>query len=881
MLRSLLVIALLSKFWATSGGEVPSQIMFPNERSTLDDCHLRYFKLDNPTEVSPAFGLPTRFREFPHMAAIGWTDPEDRDTVRWQCGGSLIWDNFVLTAAHCVLDASSRSPDVVRLGDLNLFSADDDRYAQQFGIEAIVRHPEHRYSKNYHDVALLKLDRNVTLDDTVVPACLWNDAEVRFRELVATGWGSTGYAEEHTPNMLKVMLKPMDIQKCSSFYPVSRKLPQGLKSQHLCAVDEKMDTCEGDSGGPLQIKLLHNSRMTPFLVGITSFGSTCGVSNPGVYTRISEYYDWILATMRQQGAVGIHENYNETLCAIRFAQYRDFDEQVIVGRSEDFTSIDSNRARIHAESAPKQMVKLGWNNSETNCYGVIVDEDTVLTIADCTEVGEIQPAFVTYLGNKTMGISRIHVHPDYARGSAYNNIAILKLSKLLDLPLGFQPSCIYHKKNIERSLKVYGNGRRDINQFLYAGSVTLDPTESTHIMRPPILNESECIVSERFRPRLRHGLTREHLCVGNDVFQVPRSCDLLVGSILDKWYYKGNNIYHHTMALAMFGRDCGFGEHVIATKLANHVAWLKSVLLPDQLDSSNVVHFVDRDLREGNPCKVDDNQAGICVKMDRCSVPWKEHIARGLITFCTTNSVICCPLGAAGRKNYTLIHPEIFNCPNFVTSFPRETTLGSLVHIGWRQQQTIAYHCIGSIINKFIVLTTASCLHDSIPDVVQPVISTQHHLVDAVLLHPNYNATDKTNDIALIRLIDPFRWSSSIFPACLYTNKTHTPIVMDLIHHSQGTSDISTTLLHPMYNSDCQRTHPYRLRNSQLCARNPLSLTTCSSATSAQLYWTDSNHVSFLVGLATNVTQCGKQKYLVFTRISAHLEWISEHADDE
>ncbi|XP_038109425.1 uncharacterized protein LOC6037523 [Culex quinquefasciatus] len=869
-MRSFLA-ALLCWFWAASGQE-PEQIMFPNERTTLDDCHLRYFKLGSPSAVKPAFGLPTRFREFAHMAAIGWTDPDDSETIQWQCGGSLIWDNFVLTAAHCVLDARSRAPDVVRLGDLNLYSADDDRYAQQFSITAIVRHPKHRFSASYHDIALLKLDRNVTLDETVVPACLWTDEEIRFRELIATGWGSTGFAEEHTPNLLKVLLKPMDNDRCSLFYPVSKKLHQGLQSQHLCAVDEQMDTCEGDSGGPLQVKLLHNSRMTPFLVGVISFGSTCGVSNPGVYTRISEYHDWIVMTMREQGAVGIHESYNETLCALRFAAYRDFDEQVIIEQTESFTSVDSTKTRIYAGSAPQQMVKIGRDN----CYGVIVDEDTVLTVADCTNSRGVQPTFITYLGNKTMRISKIHVHPDFVRDSGYNNIAILKLYDLLELPLDFQPSCIYHKSRIEFDLKAYGNGRLDINRFLFGGSPSIDSRESTHVIIPKMFNESDCIVSDRYRPRLPHGLAREHLCLGNDVFQVPRSCDLLIGSVLDEWLGKGNNLYHHTMALSLLGRDCGFGEHLIATKLASHVDWMRSVLLPGQVDSSNVVHFVDRDLREGNSCNVDDHQQGVCVKMERCSVPWKEHIARGLVTFCTTSSVICCPVEAVGRMNNSLIHPGIFNCPSSVQSIPRKTSLGSLVHIGWIEQQTITYQCAGTIINKFMVLTTASCLGNTIPDVIQPINNLTQFPIDAVLRHPSFNSTDNTNDIALIRMIDPFSWSPTIYPACLWTNQTHTPIVMNAARPT-GPTSFEFTLVHPMYNSDCQRTHPHRIQDSQLCTRDPNSLTTCTSSTD-QLFWMDTNRVSFLIGLAPNQTECTERKYSIFTRIAAHLEWISENA---
>ena len=60
---------------------------------------------------------------------------------------------------------------------------------------------------------------------------------------------------------------------------------------------------QGDSGGPLQVKLMHSTSLTPFVVAVTSFGLPCGLSNPGVYTKIAPYNDWILATMRQHGAV--------------------------------------------------------------------------------------------------------------------------------------------------------------------------------------------------------------------------------------------------------------------------------------------------------------------------------------------------------------------------------------------------------------------------------------------------------------------------------------------------------------------------------------------------------------------------------------------------
>lgn len=95
--------------------------MLPNERTSLDgnlnsaeiraiksysvqfeDCRLRFHELIKPDSVAPASGSPALLKEFAHMAAIGWTQTDGK--VLWNCGGTLIWMDFVLTAAHCVVD---------------------------------------------------------------------------------------------------------------------------------------------------------------------------------------------------------------------------------------------------------------------------------------------------------------------------------------------------------------------------------------------------------------------------------------------------------------------------------------------------------------------------------------------------------------------------------------------------------------------------------------------------------------------------------------------------------------------------------------------------------------------------------------------------------
>lgn len=240
-------------------------MMLPYDRISLDDCHMRYWKEGAQGLVAPAYGQPALLREFAHIAAIGWT--REDGSVDWACGGSLIWENYILTAAHCAANDDDVAPDVARMGDLNIYSDEDDDYAQERKIVKIIRHDQHRFSARYYDVALLKLDQQITVHETVAPACLWLDDEVRFPKLFSAGWGRTGFGEGKTNVLLKVDLTPISNENCSKFYKVGdRGLRAGLHAHHLCAGDEKMDTCPVRTAyGPqseFNIDLLISSRET-------------------------------------------------------------------------------------------------------------------------------------------------------------------------------------------------------------------------------------------------------------------------------------------------------------------------------------------------------------------------------------------------------------------------------------------------------------------------------------------------------------------------------------------------------------------------------------------------------------------------------------------
>ncbi|XP_060776831.1 elastase-1-like [Neoarius graeffei] len=209
------------------------------------------------------------------------------------CGGSLVSANYVMTAAHCILDLDVRKYKVV-LGEYDLSKPEGRE--QVYGVTRIVVHPGWTEDlANGNDIALMKLDSLAYSNGYVSIAELPYSGQILPNGFTCyiTGWGllATG---GYMPDLLQeAPIGVVDYSVCSTY----EWWGSVVKKSMVCAGGDGLTAgCQGDSGGPLNCLTDGSWKVH----GVVSFGAAinCNLyTKPTVFTRVSAFIDWLYSEM--------------------------------------------------------------------------------------------------------------------------------------------------------------------------------------------------------------------------------------------------------------------------------------------------------------------------------------------------------------------------------------------------------------------------------------------------------------------------------------------------------------------------------------------------------------------------------------------------------
>ncbi|KAM4025988.1 serine protease 53-like [Anomaloglossus baeobatrachus] len=643
-----------------------------------------------------------------------------------ECGGNLISEKWVLTAAHCFGDSQDNKKDPtlwrVHLGVTKMGYTPEESTAVTIEPSRIVIHNGYTSYTEGYDIALMELSQPVNLTRFISPICL-PESTHRFH------FRSTCYATgledvpddvplESKRSLKKVAQTLIGRRTCNCIY--NTHIRPGVfspaKPGMLCIVDPfgKKGPCRGDSGGPV----VCNEDGVWFLAGVISFAEGCHLKDiPTIVTSASFYQDWIQkwtdssVTFSPQ-LINVTDDVDNDNCS-------DLLSNLTTGCG--FSDVDTSGS-VSPGPWPWQ-VDL-WKNDQRACGGALISTNWAITAAKCFVGPDSSDSPSDWLVTMASGtqakytVQKISIHGNYITPEQGYNVALVRLT--LPAPIGTytQPICVpYSSHKITRNSSCW-----------LIGSDGHQPDQSSQGVKMDLVgpNQCNCIYSQSSSHNSGVSILPGMICATRQ--ESMGKCLIDIGGPLackesNTWFLIG---------VQSFGGDCGTSVPEVFTDITQYQSWI----------SRETRDALFRSQPNTQPAELDT---------DRCSINSLQGCGRSV----TSPG----PVGDATDKTW----------PWQVSLRRYESHLcsGVLIAETWL---LIAAHCIPryNSISEYTVSLSTQLLNGPNPQQVTRKIKR-------VVYHPGYMTRTGENDLALVEMFYGITFSDYILPICLPPDQSLLP----------------------------------------------------------------------------------------------------------
>ncbi|XP_007434138.1 serine protease 53, partial [Python bivittatus] len=473
------------------------------------------------------------------------------------CGGSLISDQWVITAAHCFYEVGKEinlAEWKVALGILKLTGKRATGIKQN--ISLVIPHKNYTNYRAGHDIALVRLAKPVSYTRDIAPICL-PFADHRFAfgtQCWLSGWGDIA-ANVHLPDPMalqEITLDLLTVDTCNCIYSNlrNRRIVNPALPGMVCAMtpDRKRGPCKGDSGGPLVC--LENGRW--FQAGIMSFSMGCTqFYGPTLLTDVRAYANWIQHHV--EGA--------------------SFANQIEPIPNTTDSYMCTGCGVLKQENGLWPWYVSLRHRGQHVCGGTLIAEDRILSAAQCFIGRQETEGWEVFLGEQLLGgnqtwqenrtLESIDLHNAYVDKLEGYDIAIAKLARPVVFSDSIRAICApYAAHQFPFGSTCWTRGRRIDDQ----GKPSPLQSVEVKILGPKNCN---CLYNRSSDPGSEISIKSEMMCA--TPYKSTMRCEVSIGDPLvcnhkGTWFLAG---------ISSFGNGCGTVIRPgVFTSVKNYDEWL-------------------------------------------------------------------------------------------------------------------------------------------------------------------------------------------------------------------------------------------------------------------------------------------------------------------